>query len=111
MMDGFNHFDELADKIKPALQQGIQKTAKQVQENAAGNAPVDTGFLKSSIYVAGPLGSTYGGFGTPPGDAEALPEEKSGDDLTAIIGVAASYAVYQEMGTRFHPPHPYLTPG
>jgi HK97 gp10 family phage protein len=73
-------------------------------------APKDTGFMADSIYISTADESTYGSSGSPPEGAEILPEEKPDDDLTAIVGVAASYGAYVELGTRFAPAQPYLVP-
>lgn len=50
------------------------------------NAPVDTGFLRSSITIT---------------------EE---GDLIRVIGPTADYALFVEMGTRFTPPQPFVEP-
>lgn len=54
-------------------------------------APVDTGYLRSSI-----------------GD-EILGDGHSGR-ITAIIGPTADYGIYQELGTSRMPPNPFLFP-
>ncbi len=112
MADDFNHFGELADAFHTALSQVVRKAAFDVQAAAATGAPVDTGFLRNSIYVETASDSTYGqGASSPPKDAYLLPEiEKPEDDLTAYIGVGANYGIYQEMGTVHMPAHPYLAP-
>ena|SRR5579885_853141 len=112
MAESFNHFNELADAFHTALSQVVRKAAFDVQAAAATAAPVDTGFLRNSIYVETATDSTYGqGASSPPEGASLLPEiEKPEDDLTAYIGVGANYGIYQEMGTRYMPAHPYLAP-
>ena len=112
MAESFNHFNELADAFHTAISQTVRKAAFDVQAAAATGAPVDTGFLRNSIYVETATDSTYGqGAGSPPKDSSLVPEvEKPEDDLTAYIGVGASYGVYVEMGTVHMPAHPYLAP-
>lgn len=107
----FNHFGNIANNLKPVLSRIVRKTAFDLQAMAASNAPVDTGFLRSSIYVKTSQDSTYGGAGSPPGDSYLLPEvDTPPDDLTAYVAVGANYGAYQEYGTRFQPGTPFLAP-
>lgn len=57
--------------------------------SAKGHAPVDTGNLRRSITHE--LGA-------------------SGLNQYVRIGTNVEYAVFQELGTRFHPAHPFLRP-
>ncbi len=109
-MSGFNHWGELADKLPAALQHGIDSAAQEVESRIAGNSPYDTGFLRSSVYRSTPESSDYGSASAPPGDSYLLPEEKPPDDMSAVIGVGASYGIYLEYGTRNMPAQPYVTP-
>lgn len=109
----FNHFPQIAEALPKWLDSIIEETAKDVVKRAVDNAPDDTGFLESSIYYSASNGvSTYGeGIKTPPEDASVLPEEKpSSGEHEAIVGVAASYGLYQEYGTAHDAAHPYLIP-
>lgn len=56
--------------------------------------------------------SSYSGIGAPTKKGSyALPEEPApSDPCTAIIGIAANYGVYVEMGTRKMASQPYLVP-
>ena len=108
---GFNHFPQVAEALHKALSQVVRKTALDLQASAASKAPVDTGFLRSSIYTVTSTDSTYGQAGSPPGDSSLLPEvAKPEDDLTAYVAVGANYGVYVELGTRFMPAQPYFYP-
>lgn len=110
-ISGSNKFGQIAANIKPACQKIVTNTTTQIRDIAASNAPVDTGFLQSSVYSVTPDGqSTYGQAGSPPGDSYLLPEEKPDNDTTGIVGVGANYGIYQEMGTRFMPAQPYFYP-
>lgn len=64
----------------------VAKTAADIEAAAKMRAPVDTGYLRSSIHTqpTGPL------------------------DSEVIAG--ADYAVYVEYGTRRMAPQPYMTP-
>lgn len=69
---------------------GALIAAGQIGETAAKEfAPIDTGTLRRSI--------THEINGV-------------GEDLFVRIGTNVSYAAFQELGTRFHPAHPYLRP-
>ncbi len=59
------------------------------EASAKTNAPVDTGHLRRSVTHE--LG-------------------KIGFDQFVRIGTNVNYAIFQEIGTRFHPAHPFLRP-
>ncbi len=105
---GFNHFPQIADRIKPFCQRVVKETGRQVQGWAKSEAPYKTGFLQGNIYLADWEGSDYGGGGPPPGDSYRLPEVKPDNDTSAIVGAAANYSIYLEFGTRYMPAHPYF---
>ena len=106
-----NGFDDVADQLHTLASQAVRKVAFDLQANAASKAPVDTGFLRSSIYVVTSDDSTYGQASSAPEGASLLPQvDAPDDDLTAYVGVGASYAVYQELGTVHSPAQPFLTP-
>ena len=69
----------------------IRKTAHDIEADAKGLSPVDTGFLRNSISTTI---SGDGRFG----------------EITAVIGPTAEYGIYQELGTSKMPAHPYLAP-
>jgi len=76
------------------------------------NAPVRTGFLRDSCYAVTPDGtSTYGEASPPTDDVYLLDEVKPEDDMTGIVGVAANYGIFLEMGTRHMSPRPFFYPG
>lgn len=112
MMDEFNHFGEMADAFGTAISQVVRKTAFDLQATAISFAPVDTGFLKNSIYVVTQDHSDYGSGGfLGKGDAELLDEVDTPDDAySANVAVGANYGIYVEMGTRYQPAQPYFFP-
>lgn len=69
-----------------ALRDGLRAAALFVEGQAKIKAPVDTGFLRNSIQVV------------------------SVTSWEAVVAAAAEYAIYQEMGTRFMPAHPFMRP-
>jgi HK97 gp10 family phage protein len=110
MADSFNNFDQLANVLDTALAQAVSKTAfdgqANVQKHIQANDQVDTGFMLNSVYAKTKDTSTY------KGGEKALPEvEAPSDDKTAYVAVAAEYAIYQDMGTRYMPGHPFFEPG
>lgn len=110
-MPGFNNWGKVAAALKPECQRVVHETAKQWQGWAKSEAPYDTGFMQENIYVSDMEGSDYGTGGTsPPGDSYLLPEEKPPDDTSAVVGCAANYSEYVELGTRFMTAQPFFYP-
>lgn len=122
MADGaFNKLPKTAAGLHRAVSQAIRKTAFDIQADAASRAPVDTGFLRASIYTVTSRSSNYGkGRASKHGGKanvakgiyqELLPEiEPPPDDLEAYVAVGASYGLYVEYGTVYMPAQPYFTP-
>jgi HK97 gp10 family phage protein len=118
-MSDFNHWAQLANALPKATAQVVRKTALDIQSGAISKAPVDTGFLRASIYTVTSQGSTYGkgraskmgGKFNPAAVHELLPEvEKPPDNQTAYAAVGATYGVYVELGTRHMSAQPYFYP-
>lgn len=72
--------------MRAKLGEVIAKTAHDVQAQAAAGAPVDTGYLRSSIQAI------------------------QVDDLSWQVVVGAEYGIYVEMGTYKMAAQPYLEP-
>jgi len=105
LSNSYNNFQKLADALPRVLSQAVKKTALDVQAAAQQKAPVDTGFLKASIYTVTSERSTY----KP--DAKALPAvDKPENDQTAYVAVGAAYGAYVEFGVRHAPAQPYFYP-
>ena len=111
-MAGFNLFPVIAVDLKPACQKAIDKTALAIAADAQDAAPVRTGFMSENVYAVLTDGTSSYGMGSvsPPGDSYLLPEVKPDNDLMSIVGAAANYSVYVEMGTRFMGAQPFFTP-
>ena len=113
-LSGWNLLPESSEALHKAVSKIVRKAAFDIQREAMRNAPVDTGFLKGSIYVVTKGGSTYDQAAQAQEDnpkAELLPEiAQPPDDQTAFVGVGASYGLFQEFGTVNMPAQPYLTP-
>ena len=137
MAESFNHFSKIADSLEPTFSKIIRKTAFDIQAKAAQKAPVDTGFLRNSIYVVTAGTSTYGRGVQKAGKLKAnkqgvitrkrlqahvrrLDRQRAQeamllqemppppDKLTAYVAVGASYGIFLEFGTRRQPAKPYF---
>jgi HK97 gp10 family phage protein len=107
----YNVLPEVAARMLETLDQIVRKAAFDISASAASQAPVDTGFLKNSIYVETEKESTYGDAGGGgDGSQEMLPEVEKPAKHQAVIAVGASYGLYVEMGSVHGPAQPYLTP-
>lgn len=111
MTASFNHFGEIAEKLETACSLVVRKTAFDIQANYVANAPVDTGFMKSSAYVVTSTESTYGQADSPPKGAYLLPPVEAPDKkTTAFVAVGANYSIYVEEGTRYQAAQPAFFP-
>lgn len=78
-------FDRAGSEVGPKAQRVIAKAAHDVEAQAKTRAPVDTGYLRSSISA----------------DIRGL---------TAIVGPTAHYGGYVERGTSRMAAQPYMAP-
>ena len=105
---------ELREAIDRNADRIVRKTAFDLQGEAMQRAPVDTGFLKNSIYVRTESTSGYAGASEKAGeqnaDGQMLPEVPQPGEHTAIVAVGAEYGVYVEMGTARRAATPFLAP-
>lgn len=110
----YNLLPELAVALQKTASEAVKKAAFDIQKLAAENAPVDTGFLKSSIYTVTQGASTYGqgvtaGGGGP--DTRLLDEVAAPTSATeAVVAVGANYGAFVELGTKNMAAQPYLIP-
>ena len=82
----FDRCVELSQVLQQRAALAVRKAAADIEATAKTLVAVDTGFLKSSILT------------TPV------------DEHTIDVGPHTDYAIYQEFGTRFQYPHPYMGP-
>jgi HK97 gp10 family phage protein len=108
--EDFNHFPQISDELHTALALAVKAVAFQLQAAIQSNAPVDTGFLRNSVYVVTIDSSSYGQGGGPTAKDTYLlpPVGVPDDDMSAWVGVGANYGIYLEFGTRFMPAQPYF---
>ena len=97
----------------------VRRTAFAIEREAKANAPVDTGFLRNSIYTVTSQGSGYDraqisaerlGVKSHTGQRKSavtgqwetaddmLPEVENDGELTAAVAVGAEYGLYVEYG-------------
>lgn len=115
MAGDFNNLPQLLDAIHKGTVVGVREATKTVSKDAAGWAPIDTGFLKASNYYVTSDNSTYsnsvGQAQSIDAFREVLPEvDHPNDDTTGIAAVAASYAIFVEMGTSRMGAQPFMHP-
>lgn len=77
---------EIIAKLPDMVDGILSKVALDIEAEAKVNAPVKTGALRNSIQAS------------------------QESQLSWRIGVGVEYGLYQELGTRFMPAHPFLTP-
>lgn len=120
MMEEFNDWDKIADKWEKAISNCVIRGAKNVAKKMVAYAPVDTGFLRASVYVVTWKSSTYGkGRASKMGrrrvNLAAVHElhteiARPYDDQTAYAAVGATYGECVNYGTRFMAAQPFFEP-
>ena len=82
----YNHFPSIVKNIRSESPKNVQNFCERVVEEAKLLCPVRTGFLRDSIVAT------------------------QQDDNHWDAEVGAPYGAWQEYGTRFFAPHPYMVP-
>ena len=82
----FDHFDRFIAGLPSAIGDGNEELAQECSDTSAHNAPVLSGELRDSHHV----------------------ERHSDTDCDAVAD--AGHAIYVEMGTRYMPAQPFMTP-
>ncbi len=116
---------QLMGQLAPNAAAAVDGTAHGIQQLASELAPRRTGALSQSIYVSTPPTSDYGQHASA---AQSLnPDAVIVSEVTAstaqyitgpppdtayidIVGVAVEYGIYNELGTKYMAPHPFLYP-
>ena len=102
---------EVYQAIHRAIVDAVRETAKAAKADGQAQSPVDTGYMQSSFYVDAEDFTDYAeNVLTAPAGAELLPAEHHEKDTQAVIGIAASYGIYLELGTEKAPAQPSLAP-
>lgn len=82
--------------------QMIKAIGFQVEALSKMKAPIDTGALRNSIYVATSESNS------PPLEATEVLPNPTNDSV--YIGPSVEYGIYQELGTSFMSPQPFMLP-
>lgn len=108
------HLLEAAAELEVAAQAVVEATAETIREGARANAAVDTGAMRTALYVSTPTESDYASVAGEAHDlnpkADVLDEVEKPDHGEAIVAEAMNYGIFQEYGTHKMAAHPYLTP-
>ena len=72
--------------FRKRIKGAVDETRLKIEDDARRMAPKKTGLLKATIW------------------------SKMGDGFNATVGDGVYYGVFQELGTRNHPPQPFLMP-
>ncbi len=108
-----NDFGKLTAAAIGQIDRAVRKAAFDIEREAKQRAPVDTGFLRASIYTVTKGGS---GFKVSPSGATGAAQRtlfspvSLTDSHEAIVAVGAQYGIYLEYGTRRSPAQPFMTP-
>jgi hypothetical protein len=120
-----NTIGKLAALIAQRMPDIVDQAAVDLQTRASQFAPVDTGALRNSIYVNNGNASDYGqrvsiASGLNP-DMTPLPmidpqfvipvsTSPGPNSYVTVVGVAAEYGLFQELGTRNNRAQPFMFP-
>lgn len=111
----FNRFPEIAAALPKETDEVVRKAAFDIEARAKDRARVDTGALKSSIYVT--LGSGESDYAQAASAAQAanpgvevLPPADKPQAHEALVGPSVEYGAFVEFGTRNTPAHPFMIP-
>lgn len=94
---------DMEEAFKKIDAKAVTAIAIKVTSQAKDLAPVDDGLLRNSLMWKTSKESGGLSEGQPLTDAV-------GADNEAIVGSTVKYAIYQEFGTRFMAPQPFLRP-
>lgn len=117
-----NHFGEIAAEAQKQVERVIRKTAFAIEREAKLRAPVETGFLRASIYTV-TAGSSRSFARSSLRAAERrqqrtgnlssqglFPEVRVSDKYEALVAVGAEYGIFLEYGTLRSAAQPFMTP-
>lgn len=121
----YDHTAALSQQMQQRMHAAVDTAALQIQDRASQIAPVDTGALRNSIYVNNGTDSDYSlRVSTArslnrdmvaleeidPEFVIAVSSTPGPDSYISIVAAAAEYALFQELGTRYHRAQPFMYP-
>lgn len=109
-----NRLPEIRASLAETVDRAVRKAAFDIAAHAKDLAPVDTGALKNSIWVATSKDETYGSaiqaaLARNP-KAKAVSPPPAPALCAAYVGAGVHYAIYVEMGTRRMAARPFMRP-
>ncbi len=120
-----NTIGKLLDKLNQNMHTVVDAAATDIQTRASQIAPIDTGALRNSIYVNNGTDSDYSQHVATarslnpdmvaldeidPEFVIAVSSSPSDNSYVTVVGVAADYGLFQELGTRHMRPQPFMLP-
>lgn len=117
--------DQLLSQLVPRSQDTVDQSAQDIQQLSYELAPKLTGALSQSIYVSTPRASDYSQHSSTaqslnplaqiepevtPNNWQSISGVNVDNAYTAIVGVAVNYGLFNELGTRYMAPRPFLFP-
>jgi len=93
--------------VKEGTKEGMVECAIKVVGLAKSTSPVLNGRLRNSIMWKS--SDKEGGLNNSGGEKAQALETKAGD-MDVLVGSNVEYSTYQEFGTRYIPPQPFLRP-
>lgn len=94
--------DDVRIKLQTAVRESLVKIALQCEgytkRNISDNGQIDTGFMLNSVFSLTSDGSSYNPSSM---DGKTAVPPPALDDDTAIVGVAANYAIHNEVRNSF----------
>jgi len=123
MEEDFNHFEQVYQELDQKIGELVRVTALKIEAKAKRSAPVDTGFLRQSIYTTTEGGSDFAG-ASAAAKKRGAKRNKAGSSSAAtlfppvpapmhnqaVIAVGATYGIFLEFGTSRMAARPFLTP-
>lgn len=106
MIKVIKHGDAKA-AVKEGTKAGMLECAIKVVGQAKAICPVGNGRLRNSIMWKS--SDNEGGLNNSGGEKAQALETKAGD-MDVLVGSNVEYSTYQEFGTRYIPPQPFLRP-
>lgn len=113
----------LYSRLTPKAKQAVIDTSESMRDRASHLAPRRTGSLAASLYVTTPDGSDYSERASAARSlnplAVIIPEvtpdqvlslSSGGKGYIGVVGIAVQHGIFNELGTRYMAPQPFMLP-
>lgn len=99
----------IREATRRGLREVLEKTVTEAKSLASGFAKPTGRLMNSIMYqMEGEEGGFNDGGGAKADSTEKIKEPNQ--ELVGYVGSNVHYAIYQEAGTRWIPPHPFIRP-